>query len=373
MKRNLSSMFKPNHFKLGVFSSNCSGGMAITKVPERWDATWENNVLLAQMIDDAGFEFSLPIARWVGYGGETAFQENSLETITWATGLLGKTKDLTVFATAHSAFFHPLVAAKQFATVGEISEGRFGLNIVCGWNQPEYAMFGLELPDSHDVRYKLGQAWWNIIKRAWTSTKPFDWADDFFKIKGGRCTPQPFLETLPPVMNAGSSLQGQKFAAKNCDFLFTVMIDIESGKETVQQVKELAAQKYKREIDVFTTTYVVCRPTMREAIDYHNYYAKEMADHEAVDRLMDLMGMHAHSFPRDQIELLRTNFSAGHGVYPLIGDPDTVATDIEKIAAAGFGGISMSFVNYNAELPFFIQEVLPRLERKGLRMPLATR
>jgi len=370
MRNQISNMYKPQHFKLGVFSANCSGGMAITKVEERWDATWENNMTLAAMMDSAGLEFSLPIARWVGYGGDTAFQEQSLETITWATGLIGKTEQLIVFATAHSAFFHPLVAAKQFATIGEIAAGRFGLNIVCGWNQPEYAMFNLDLSESHDVRYQLGQSWWDIIRRSWTSTEPFDWEDTFFKIKNGRCTPHPFLETLPPIMNAGSSPQGQAFAAKNCDFLFTVMLDIKSGKATVQAVKELAARTYRRDIDVFTTTYVVCRSTTQEAIDYHNYYAKDMADHEAVERLMGLMGMHAHSFPREQIESLRTNFAAGHGVYPLIGDPDTVADEIEKISLAGFGGISMSFVNYNRELPFFIQEVIPRLERKGLRVPI---
>ncbi|MBT5065585.1 MAG: LLM class flavin-dependent oxidoreductase, partial [Proteobacteria bacterium] len=60
------------------------------------------------------------------------------------------------------------------------------------------------------------------------------------------------------------------------------------------------------------------------------------------------------------------------GVYPLIGDPDTVADEIERIAMAGFGGISMSFVNYLKELPFFIQEVIPRLEAKGLRIPAVT-
>ena len=32
----------PNRFKLGVFSANADGGPAITDVPERWRATWEN-------------------------------------------------------------------------------------------------------------------------------------------------------------------------------------------------------------------------------------------------------------------------------------------------------------------------------------------
>jgi hypothetical protein len=54
-----TTMFNGNKLKLGIFSPNCSGGMAVTKVPERWDASWENNLKLAQMADEAGIEFLL--------------------------------------------------------------------------------------------------------------------------------------------------------------------------------------------------------------------------------------------------------------------------------------------------------------------------
>ena len=78
-----------------------------------------------------------------------------------------------------------------------------------------------------------------------------------------------------------------------------MLLDLESGKQIVKNVKDIGRCVYNRNIDLFTTTYVVCRPTMKEARDYHHYYASENADSEAVDRLMSLMGMHAHSFPRD--------------------------------------------------------------------------
>jgi FMNH2-dependent dimethyl sulfone monooxygenase len=370
-RRPHNALFSANKFKLGLFSPNCSGGMAVTKVPERWHASWENNLTLAQMADVAGLEFVLPIARWTGYGGDTDFQGESLETITWAAGLLAQTNRITTFATAHTAFTHPLVAAKQFATIDQIAGGRFGLNIVCGWNQPEYEMFGLELPSEHLARYRYGQQWWEVILKAWQSDADFDWHDEYFSINAGRCTPKPHGGTLPPIMNAGSSQEGREFAARNCDFLFTVMVDLKSGAETVQHMQQLARERYQRQLGVFTTTYVVCRPSVKEADDYHHYYAVEQADHVAVERLMSLMGMHAQSFPRDMIEALRTNFAAGHGVYPLIGDPDTVADEIERIAVAGFAGASLAFVNYLDELPYFVEEVIPRLERKGLRMPAA--
>jgi len=54
---------------------------------------------------------------------------------------------------------------------------------------------------------------------------------------------------------------------------------------------------------------------------------------------------------------------------PIVGSPDAVAAEIAQIAAAGFNGMAVSFVNYTAELPYFRDEVLPRLERLGLRTP----
>lgn len=64
-----NSLLAKDHFLLGTFASNCSGGMTVSKLPERWDATWASNLKLAQMLDDAGIDFMLPIARWVGYRG----------------------------------------------------------------------------------------------------------------------------------------------------------------------------------------------------------------------------------------------------------------------------------------------------------------
>ena len=125
--------------------------MTVTKVPERWKSTWDNNLKLAKLLDDAGIDFMLPIARWIGYGGETNFHGSVLETMTWAAGLLAHTSDITVFATIHTAANHPVVVAKQLATIDQISGGRIGLNIVAGWNKPEYEALGLTLPDDHET------------------------------------------------------------------------------------------------------------------------------------------------------------------------------------------------------------------------------
>ncbi len=101
--------------KLGLFSANCSSGLAVTKVAERWQATWDDNLRLARLADDVGIDFMLPIARWVGYGGDTNFHGGVLDPVALAAALLAETKRLVVFATIHTVFHHPLVAAKAMA------------------------------------------------------------------------------------------------------------------------------------------------------------------------------------------------------------------------------------------------------------------
>jgi len=362
-----TTMFNVNKLKLGIFSPNCSGGMAVTKVAERWDASWENNLKLAQMADDAGIEFLLPIARWKGYGGETDFEGSTLETITWACGLLAKTKRITVFGTVHAPLVHPIFAAKQMVTVSHVSEGRFGLNIVCGWNHDEFEMFGIAQRE-HDTRYEYGQEWWDVVQKIWQENAPFDYEGRFIKLKGVIGKPKPY-KWRPVVMNAGSSGVGRAFGAKNCDFLFTVLIDLEKGKQDVQRTKEIAAG-FGRSVEVFTTSYVVLRPTRKEAQEYHEYYTTKMGDQAAADRLMELQGLHAQSFPPEAFKSIRQRFFGGHGVYPLIGDPDDVAGELAKISAAGFIGTTITFVNYVDEFPYFRDEVLPRLERMALRQPV---
>ena len=48
----MRKILQTEDFLLGTFASNCSGGMTVTKLPERWAATWDNNEQLA-------YEFAL--------------------------------------------------------------------------------------------------------------------------------------------------------------------------------------------------------------------------------------------------------------------------------------------------------------------------
>ena len=53
--------------------------------------------------------------------------------------------------------------------------------------------------------------------------------------------------------------------------------------------------------------------------------------------------------------------------YPIVGSPDDVAEKLAEIHAIGISGIAFSLVNYVTETPLIAQEVLPRLQKMGLR------
>jgi len=359
------STMRGEGLKLGLFSFNCLGGCAITTAPDRWAPTWENNIAVAKLAEESGLEFLLPIGRWRGYGGASNFHGASFEAMTWAGGLLANTSTITVFGTIHAPMIHPIVAAKQMATIDLLSRGRFGLNVVCGWNQDEFEMFGREQLE-HDTRYAYGQEWLDVIRTIWREVEPVDFHGEFFELPGLVGNPKPYGGSEPFLMNAGYSPAGRAFAVHNCELLLTSLIDVDSGREDVDAVTA-AAREHGREIGLVATAYVVCRPTMQEAVDFHHYYANEHADWDAADHLMELAGMHAQFFPPEHYQSARERFAGGHGMYPIVGDPDHVASELSRIAGAGFAGVGFSLFDYLGELAYLRQEVLPRLEAAGVR------
>ena len=50
-----------------------------------------------------------------------------------------------------------------------------------------------------------------------------------------------------------------------------------------------------------------------------------------------------------------------------VGSPDRIATELADLSRSGVRGIAFSMINYLNELPPFRDEVLPRLERLGVR------
>ena len=365
--RDRMAMYNGNSLKIGLFGSNCSSGRAVTMVPERWTGNWEDNLALARIADDAGIEFMLPVGRWKGYGGDTDYMGTTLETITWATGLLASTKRLIVFGTVHAPLFHPIIAAKQFVTADQVGEGRFGLNIVVGWNEDEFQMFGVTQRE-HDARYDYAQDWIEAVKMAWGPEQDFDFDGQFIKLKKVRAKPKPFGGTRPLIMNAGASATGRAFAIRNCDAFFTQAsrTSMAETAKIVQSAKD-DARSQGRELDVYAVGVVTCKPTQKEAEEYYHYCTIDNADWSAVDGILGKKNISPATVGEEEFQRQRHHYAHGLGGLLMVGDPDQIAKQLADLSQAGLRGIGFSFVNYLKELPYFCDEVLPRLERMGVR------
>jgi alkanesulfonate monooxygenase SsuD/methylene tetrahydromethanopterin reductase-like flavin-dependent oxidoreductase (luciferase family) len=262
------------------------------------------------------------------------------------------------------------------ATADHVGAGRFGVNVVCGWNEDEFRMFGVSQKE-HQQRYDQGAEWWEIVRRIWTGGEPFDFEGAHYQLHGVEGSPAPYEGTAPLMMNAGSSEPGRLFALRYADMHFDAVRVPEDGAERIARTKRQAAEA-GRNVQVWTPIGVVCRPTHREAVEFTEHVI-DHADLAAVGNIIDL---HRRDIKGDaDKEGAFTRIGEGsterqvlaRGNFCAIGDPDSVAGQIARLRNAGFDGLALNLVNYLDELPYFVQEVLPRLEALGLRPRVGSR
>jgi FMNH2-dependent dimethyl sulfone monooxygenase len=364
MTRPITRMQSVNKLKLGLFGMNCSGGLTMTKAADRWDQSWENNLLAARLADEAGLEFLLPIARWHGYRGETDTEGTTYETLTWASGLLAATREISVFGTLHVSLVNPVFAAKQIVTADHIGRGRFGLNVVSGWNEGEFAMFGATLLE-HDERYAYTEEWLTIAERIWSEEEPFDFPGRFFNLQGVLGKPKPFGGGRPMLMSAGSSAAGRAFAARHADCLFMNIFDLSRVQADIASLRATASP---RDVGVYASGHIIARATAKETQDYYHYIVHEMGDWEAAEHIVSIrISGGGQSIPAERVRALTERHVSGVGTCPLVGSYDQVARMLKDFSDAGLDGMAIGLVNYIDDFPVLQNEILPRLERLGVR------
>lgn len=353
-----------NPFKLAIFGLNVSHGCSVTDAEGTFTASWDEALALAQRADRLGIEALISVARWRGFGGVVNFNDRSLDTIAWAAGLAAATHSIQLFSTVHVPTIHPVRMAKAAATIDHISHGRYGLNIVAGWNEGEIAMFG-SAQREHDERYAVSAEWIDAIRRMWTEDQ-FDFNGRFFNIPGAHSEPKPVQRPGPTVMCAGASRAGSDFAARHADCQFITIDGLAGLQARVDALKNHARQAYGREVALFTSTYIMCRDTEQEARDYYDYVVHEKGDWQGARNL--IRGLLPNVENAVDNDAVAAGLIAGYGGHPLIGTADQIVDGMKALKAGGLDGITMSWVDYAAGLDQYERELLPRLQEAGLRL-----
>lgn len=363
----LNALFGDNPLKLGLFGINNNRACAMSLSPDVPFLTWEYTKKVAQLADRAGFEALVPVARWKAVG-DNGFNGRSFETYAWAAGLAEATEQITLVMTSHVQVNHPATAAKAVATIDHITGGRACLNIVNGWFEPEFGMFGTEfLP--HDQRYAYTTEWFEVVKKFWTETDEFDFDGQFFTVRGGYSEPKPIQSPLPAVMNAGGSPAGREFIAHYADAGYVLLpYDLDAARSAVQTRKDDAARA-GRNVSIWTTAYVVQRDTREEAQRYVQDVFVDQGDHSAGSTAAKYLGLNSQIMSPEAWYEFNLHLRAGYGGYPLVGTAEDIAETLSHLSNIGIDGVSLSFVDFVDGMHRFTTDVMPKLEAAGLRKP----
>lgn len=361
----------PNPFKLACFSANIGGGLVMSDVEELPKATWDEQVRVARKAEEAGFEAMIPLARWRGHGGRINPHHRSLETFTWAAGLAALTERIGVFATFHVPTVHPVMAAKMAATVDHISGGRFGLNIVAGWQPDELAMFGADKHD-HDARYAVADEWCQIVKQLWSTPGDSEFHGTFFDVVNAFSEPKPVQRPRPVMMSAGISPAGQDFAARHCDMIFAAIENPAKTAEKVNAIKDMARDRYGRELKVFGVGHITCADTDAEAQAEYQRVIVDHGDWDAARSTVSKLMAHSQTIDYEsaQTRALMEGVIRAFFANNLTGSPETIVAAIKEMADAGLEGMAITWNDYDRGLDQYKHQLLPLMVQAGLRRPV---
>ncbi len=335
---------------------NVSGGLVVSKIPQRTHWSLEYNAELARIAEASGFDYALTQIRFVGsYGAD-----NQHESTTFSTALLAATTRLKVIAAILPGPWHPAVVAKIGATADQIFGGRWTINVVSGWFQGEQESMGLGWPD-HAARYRRSREFIQVLKGIWTHDH-FSFDGEFYTIKDFTLSPKPLQSPHPEIFQGGNSGDAQANAASVSDWYFMNGNTHEGLQAQIRAVGSQAAAQ-GRKVKFGVNAFIIARETEGEARDELERII-DQADEEAVaafggavrqagQSTADGRGMWQDSGFRDLVQYndgFRTN---------LIGTPEQIAERIVSLKALGVDLVLGGFLHFQEEVKFFGERVMP--------------
>lgn len=342
--------------KFAYWVPNVSGGLVVSKIEQRtsWDIDY--NRRLAQIAEDAGFEYALSQIRFTaGYGAE--YQH---ESVSFSHALLAATSKLKVIAAVLPGPWHPAVLAKQIATIDHLTHGRIAVNIVSGWFKGEFTAIG-EPWLEHDERYRRSEEFIQALKGIWTQDN-FTLKGDFYRFHDYTLKPKPVQKPHPEIFQGGSSRAARDMAARVSDWYFTNGNTVEGVKAQVDDIRAKAARN-NHHVKIGVNAFVVVRDTEEEARAVVQEII-DKADPEAVRAFGDAVTQAGKASPEGEGNWAKSSFEDlvqyNDGFKTnLIGTPRQVAERIVALKAVGVDLVLTGFLHFQEEVEYFGKHVIP--------------
>jgi len=345
---------------LGIFLPNAKGGAIMAETsPPQYLPTWKLNALNAKVAEEAGFAFLLSMVKWRGFGGTTNHWDYSLESFTLMAACAAVTSRIELYASVAISSIHPAVIAKMTSTIDNISGGRFGVNIVSGWNKLEYQQMGLWKGDEYfKYRYEYATEYLEVLRVLWAKGRASH-EGRFFKLEDCKSYPTPSRKI--PIICAGQSERGLRFTAQHADFSFLggqddSLADLGKLNAKLQDM----ARSYGRNVGAYVLLTVIAEETDEAAFAKRDFYI-EHSDKVAMAEWARVAGM---DFSRATYkDLAIQTFMA---IPYVAGSYGTVAAYLDGLAEQGLAGVCFIFPDYEHDLLRLVDNVLPLLKYRSL-------
>ncbi len=187
------------------FPFGSRGWLISTTAPET-SPTFDLNRTVVQQAEHYGLDFALAMIKLRGFDGPSRYWQDNLEAFTMMAAIAAVTSKIKLYASIALLTLPPALAARMAVTIDSVAPGRFGVNIVTGWQPKEYQQMGLWPGDEHfRRRYDYAAEYVTVMKDLW-SKGVSNFKGDYFQMDDcrlSRCHPHRSISSPPvPVMPA---------------------------------------------------------------------------------------------------------------------------------------------------------------------------
>ncbi|PZD96793.1 nitrilotriacetate monooxygenase [Paenibacillus sambharensis] len=339
------------------------------------------------------------------------------EPLTLLSALAVVTKHIGLTATASTTYNEPFHIARKFASLDYLSGGRSGWNVVTSVTDLEAQNFNLERQPTHAVRYARAREFMVVAAKLWDS-----WEDDcflydkaagrffepdklhipyhdgeFFKVRGPLNVARP-PQGYPVIVQAGSSEDGQDFAAQWAEVVFTAQQTLEQAQAFYSGIKAQLS-RYGRQPDelvVMPGVFPVVGRTSMEAEEKYEQLQALVDPAVGMGLLTGLLGdVDLSDYPVDgplpelpvtegstsrqqlvydqarhqglTIRELYLSVSGARGHRFILGSPEEIADQLEEwFIHRGADGFNIMPPYLPGGLDDFVDLVVPVLQKRGL-------
>ena len=361
--------------QIGVFIPIGSRGWLRSTTAPRTYPTFDLNKTICQRAEHYGLDFVLSMVKLRGFDGPSEFWQHNLEPFTMMAGIAATTQRIKLYASIALLTLPPALAARMVSTIDSIAPGRFGVNIVTGWQPKEYQQMGLWPGDEHfKNRYDYATEYVTVMKQLWeTGTSNFK--GQYFQMDDCKLSPRPSGHI--DIVAAGTSDRGMQFVAEHCDYNFVssggAINEPHKAGGNVERLNAFAATT-GRKVAAYTGCMIIADRTDELAWAKWEHY-KKGTDMEAIEWAHGQSAADK-SAPADSTAgrmaantatmLKNPKLAEPHGGLRLIGSYENVARMLDAMAETpGLGGIMLTFDDFIIGIEQFGQYIQPRMRSRS--------